>query len=647
MGDLSVKKNIVTKAVIPGILVCVLLPPDTASAQELASFSSALFAGSGDCMFCHASGTNVLTTQKGEDVSPPTAWRSTMMANASKDPYWRAKVAAEVSVHPNLAGAIEDKCATCHAPMGRTEAVYSGSTGYSLSSLSDDLPGLDGVSCTVCHQIRDANLGTKDGFSGKYVITDSREIFGPYTEPLTAQMRNQVNYTPMYSSHVERSELCAVCHTLYTSYVDKDGNLTGAFPEQVPYLEWSNSVYPARGISCQTCHMPEVEESMRISLRPPWLETQREPIWRHDFAGGNIFLTSILSANRDELGVTATSGHFDYTTGKAKSMLETRTLDLTADAFFTGDTLAVDVALKNLTGHKFPTGFPSRRAWIRLSVRGDDGSTVFDSGNWDETNEIIGLDASFDTHHDYIYDESDVQVYEPVMADDTGGITYTLLKAAVYLKDNRLPPQGFTSSASGYADMSIAGDADDDPDFNRTDGVEGSGADIVHYRIPLTDGGSLYTVDAAVYYQTVPPRFAADLFSHDGGTIGAFRTYYDASDNTPVPVKSVSTEVLRTSVNDQEAEKPADFALYQNHPNPFNGETRIGFSIAEDDNITLTIYNILGQEVAKPVDAFLTRGVYEVTWSGNSEKKTVDSGVYLYELRAGNRRETKKLTILE
>ena len=99
----------------------------TLSAQSLPTQKSILFSGSGNCAFCHsAGGTNVLRDAQGKDIAPPTQWRSTMMANAARDPFWQAKVSAEVAAHPEFKQFIEDKCTTCHSPMGRTEAHYLG-----------------------------------------------------------------------------------------------------------------------------------------------------------------------------------------------------------------------------------------------------------------------------------------------------------------------------------------------------------------------------------------------------------------------------------------------------------------------------------------------------------------------------------------
>src|SRR4051812_14786338 len=72
-----------------------------------------LFVTSENCVACH----NGLTTSEGEDVSIGTMWRSTIMGNAARDPYFQAGVRREVIDHPSLSVAIQDECATCHMPM--------------------------------------------------------------------------------------------------------------------------------------------------------------------------------------------------------------------------------------------------------------------------------------------------------------------------------------------------------------------------------------------------------------------------------------------------------------------------------------------------------------------------------------------------
>ena len=398
-----------------------------AHAQSLPFNTSTLFAGSGICADCHTSDGVALTDSKGNELSPPTDWRSTMMANAARDPFWQAKVEAEVTANPQLKEVIEDKCTTCHAPMGRTQAVFDGASGYTLDAMRKDPLALDGVSCTVCHQIQPDNLGTKESFSGKYIITDKRQIFGPYSNVLTGPMINNVNYTPLFGAHIQQSELCATCHTLFTPYLDDQGNIAGEFPEQTPYLEWKNSDFYQKNIQCQDCHMPRVDEAVRIANRPRMVGTQ-SPFWRHIFVGGNTFMLSILRDFGEEIGVTATQTQFDATIKATRQQLQERTIKLNATAGVQNNKLSLDVELINLSGHKFPSGYPARRAWLHVVVKTADGKTVFESGAYDANGQIIG-EGEFTPHFDRITSPEQVQIYEAVMQDVNGKVTHTLLRA--------------------------------------------------------------------------------------------------------------------------------------------------------------------------------------------------------------------------
>src|SRR5210317_1347821 len=105
-----------------------------------------------------------------------------MMANTFRHPLFRAKVESEMSRNPHLADVIEDKCLTCHTPMGRTQAIRDGGEYYSLSDAGNSELAWDGVSCTLCHQIQGDNFGSKQSFSGNYLISNDRKIFGPYKQ---------------------------------------------------------------------------------------------------------------------------------------------------------------------------------------------------------------------------------------------------------------------------------------------------------------------------------------------------------------------------------------------------------------------------------------------------------------------------------
>jgi hypothetical protein len=101
-----------------------------------------------------------------------------------------------------------------------------------------------------------------------------------------------------------------------------------------------------------------------------------------------------------------------------------------------------------LTGHKLPTGYPSRRAWLHFTVTDRTGRIVFESGAFASNGAITGNDNDADTsgvepHHTEIRSADQVQIYESVMSGSNGRPTTGLLTAVRYLKDNRLVPRGF------------------------------------------------------------------------------------------------------------------------------------------------------------------------------------------------------------
>jgi len=88
---------------------------------------------------------------------------------------------------------------------------------------------------------------------------------------------------------------------------------------------------------------------------------------------------------------------------------------------------------------------------------------------------------------------------------------------------------------------------------------------------------------------------------------------------------------------------PTSFSLSQNYPNPFNPSTTIRFEIAQSAPVKLKIYNVLGQLLATLVDEQKNAGFYLVEW--NAQGAT--SGVYFYQLRAGDFMETRRMILLK
>ena len=90
------------------------------------------FQTSDRCVACH----NGLSTPTGEDISIGVNWRTSMMANSGRDPYWISGVRRESIDHPTAASAIQDECTICHMPMMRYESKLTGREGRSLCALS-------------------------------------------------------------------------------------------------------------------------------------------------------------------------------------------------------------------------------------------------------------------------------------------------------------------------------------------------------------------------------------------------------------------------------------------------------------------------------------------------------------------------------
>lgn len=483
------------------------------------------FSGSGNCGLCH----NDLFDEQRREVSIERTWSATMTANASRDPFWQAKFASELQRLPGIAGALNDKCTRCHAPMANVEASAEGADvlffgeGFANPGNPYHDAAMDGVSCTLCHQIADAeDLGTDDRTSGAFVVEHfddpfERPTYGSYRSPRINPMRSLSAFVPKYSAHMSSSALCASCHDLKTPVVDDEGNvLDGAvFTEQAIYSEWAHSDF-AEGApeaeSCQECHMARAD-GVRIANRPRNI-LARDGFAQHTFYGGNTLMLDILGANREALGVG--DGDFAAAVEATRTTLQSAARLAIEEASVANDTLQLRLRVDNDTGHKLPSGFPSRRAYLHVMVTDKDDRVIFESGALNPDGSIVGVDADtgsgFEPHHaDVITDGArQVQVYESVMADSNGGLTYTLLRAAGYLKDNRLLPRGFDKEQAPE-DIAVVGAAKDDEHFV-------GGSDTVSYNIAL-NGEQDLTIIAELNYQPIAYGFLLDLMCKVDGKL--------------------------------------------------------------------------------------------------------------------------------
>jgi hypothetical protein len=515
------------------VSVALLSIPAAAPAPQHAAMPAAhaapTFETSHNCVACH----NGLLTPSGEDISFGVAWRATMMANSARDPYWQASVRREAIDHPNALHEIEDECSVCHMPMSHTLAVANGRAPQIFANLAagaatpEALLARDGVSCALCHQITADRFGTPGSFTGGYVVNTAgpigqRPVFGPYPiDPGRARlMHSATGFLPAEGAHLRQSELCATCHTLYTTALGPDGKPIGRLPEQVPYLEWRHSAYRTDQ-SCQSCHMPVVTEPTRISSV---MGEPREGVGRHNFRGGNFFMLRMLNRYRIDLGVEALPQELDAAVNATLDHLARESASLSIDRTeLAGGRLGFDVVVSNLTGHKLPTAYPARRAWLHVTVRDGAGATLFESGAIAPSGAIRGNDSDDDAtrvepHHEEIADAGQVQIYESVMRDQSGTPTTGLLKGIAYVKDNRLLPRGF-DKRTAEPDIAVRGGAADDEDFT-------AGGDRVRYAVNVGPARGPFQLEVVLRYQPIGFRWAENLATYDAPEPRRFVGYY-------------------------------------------------------------------------------------------------------------------------
>jgi hypothetical protein len=459
------------------------------------------------------------------------------MANSSRDPYWQGSIRREAIDHPESSALVQDECSTCHMPMqhlidraeGRKTAVFS---TFPLTEAHKGVrEAADGVSCSVCHQITSAGLGTPKTFSGNVAVAppsdkDNRPEYGPFVIDAghaTVMRSSTKGFVPQEGAHMRDSALCGSCHTLYTTARGPGGQAVGTLPEQMPYLEWQHSDYRDKQ-SCQECHMPVVKEATRVTAVYGQL---REGMHRHTFVGSNFVMERMLNAHRDELGVEALPEELDASAKRTAEFLQAEAARVSLSGSRVADgCLAVEVKVENLTGHKLPTAYPSRRAWLHFQVKDETGRVVFESGALNADGSIVGNDndadpTRFEPHYREITSPEQVEIFEPILQDAQGKVTTGLLAATSYKKDNRLLPAGFDKQTASH-DIAVVGDAAEDPNFS-------AGSSRTRYVIPVANASGPLHVEVELRYQPIGFRWAHNLAPYQAAEPQRFVSYYESA----------------------------------------------------------------------------------------------------------------------
>lgn len=570
-----------------------------------------------NCQGCHH------TSASGFPVAITRDWRGSMMAHSARDPIFYAAMAV---ANKYVSGAGE-YCIRCHSPTGWLEGRSNPPTGQGLTGND-----LNGVQCDFCHRMKDPLIPDSTAnppvpgygnamFVGQVPRTPKR---GPYTDAIAM-------FHPVLADSFQRSgNFCGVCHNVSNPLYAT--NSTTQSPHQYgvierTYSEWLLSWYATQGQAgtCQSCHMPpEPGYGCTLPVSP-----FRPDIPKHDLTGGNTFVPDILPDFWPGLDTAALAEGKQ----RAVAMLQ-QAATLEAIAYRSSDTVTAVIRITNRTGHKLPTGYPEgRRMWLNIVGYNSTNDTLFQSGAYNfETGDLT----------------QDVQakVYEakPGLTVPTatlhslqpGPSFYFILNDTIF-KDNRIPPRGFSNAAfTEHMAQPVGHNYADQQYWDNTT-----------YKLPT----GVTRVSATLYYQTSSKEYITFLRDENIGNSFDWRNWGDSlyavwdrkGKSRPVAMNTISVLVVDSSTGLAPVrEIPATIRLHQNYPNPFNPSTTILFEIDKAEYVTLVLYDVTGREVATIFKGRVQPGERRIYFDADG----MAGGVYLYELRAGDVRQTRKLVLL-
>jgi hypothetical protein len=214
-----------------------------------------------------------------------------------------------------------------------------------------------------------------------------------------------------------------------------------------------------------------------------------------------------------------------------------------------GGQLQVDVRIQNLAGHNFPSGVSFRRAFLDFQVLDAQGNVLWESGGTNADGVITDSagnpllteffspsQQTFQPHFwtdNPITSDQQVEIYEEMVRDPQGQLTTSFLSLDDKVKDNRIQPQGRSSSGPN-ADITAPVGTGADPSYQG-----GCGCSVVRYQLPLTGGlTNAAKVQATLYYQSIPPYYlrqrAEDASGPDTARLVKFTNELDVNKYTEI-----------------------------------------------------------------------------------------------------------------
>lgn len=494
-------------------------------------------------------------------------WRGSMMSQAGRDPVMRAALEVANKDADGVGdyclrchvpkGWMEGRSSPPDGSAMTTTDVRVGVACEICHRMVDPVPSANDQAINVDQAIR-AQLALSDTLppetsvgNAMIILDPSDNRRGPFDLPSSPPGHPAATYqTDLFRQDgdpVARSRVCGSCHnvanpTLAWTENPPDGAPAqfwpneadtppttdapsetpgGMFPIERTFDEWRASAYAeADGVyapefagqkdggrvgACPDCHMPRVEgravhENLRMGEYRDCETTGCLP--EHELVGGNNWVPRLLQDTTWRLNASEDAYVLDQTVVRARSMLK-RAATVTATLSTEAYTPTLTVRVINESGHKLPTGYPEgRRIWLNVKALAGDGEVVYESGKYDAATAVL-------THDDAL------KVYEAKLgitselADVLGkpaGESFHFVLNNTHLKDNRIPPRGYTIAAFDAPGLRPIGATYEDGQY----------WDETVYSLPATT----QRVEVTLYYQTSSKEYI-DFLRTNGGDDGA------------------------------------------------------------------------------------------------------------------------------
>jgi hypothetical protein len=536
---------------------------------------------SNDCIFCHAEFPSVGLPL---DAEPYFNWAGTMMANAARDPIFWACLTIANQDAPESA----DLCLRCHTPgawlAGRSTPTSAANVGGNGANPED----FEGITCNLCHRMVDpffepgasppadqfildalandpvfGNILPDQFHTANYVFDPDDVRRGPFDLVDGFPFHFWAN-SPFHKS----SDMCGTCHDVsnplfvrvgetYVPAADDMEHPTqdkyDMFPLERTFSEWEQSQFANGGVpraggfanfggalppgsmleSCQDCHMPDTEGP---GCRIDGFFNIHPDMPQHAFNGGNTWVMRAAKFlyedgdaglndpvfNDQYANINLTDDMVNASIARAVDMLR-NAADVTLST--AGTTLIVRVT--NYSGHKLPTGYgEGRRLWINVKFFNDREQLIEEHGEYGFG---PGGTANLNT--------SDTKVYEvkhgldATMAGLTGnpqGESFHFVLNNTVVKDNRIPPIGFTNAAFEAIQAEPV-------DYAYADGQHWDETD---FAIPVDAARAVVTL----YYQTTSKEYI-EFLRDENVTDNRGQIAYNMWANPAIGAKSAPVDV--------------------------------------------------------------------------------------------------------